>query len=269
VALYRCEGVVLRTRDLAEADRLVIMYTPDRGKHQTIAQNARRPRSRLAAGIQPFTRALYLCWRGRSLDGISQVEVIEGFPPLRTNLERLAAATYACELIDVVTQENDPQPRLFALLVFTLRALAEVDPEPPGLERLLLSYQWKLLALAGFRPAFDRCTLCGEPVAEHADEVVVSLAEGGVVCDRHAGGAEATRVLPAAVTGAVLGMLRSPLRSAVGLQLSPGAAAALAALSRDYLAYHLERYPQSRVFLEELRQQAHGGAASARRRRVP
>ncbi|HEX6989777.1 MAG TPA: DNA repair protein RecO, partial [Bacillota bacterium] len=125
MALYRCEGVVLRARDLAEADRLVILYTPDRGKHRAVARGARRPRSRLASGIQPFTRALYLCWRGRSLDGISQVEVIEGFAPLRTDLERLAAATYACELIDAITQESDPQPRLFALLVFTLRALAE------------------------------------------------------------------------------------------------------------------------------------------------
>lgn len=323
MALYRCEGVVLRTRDLAEADRLVIMYTPDRGKHRAVARGARRPRSRLAAGIQPFTRAMYLCWKGRNLDGISQVEVVEGFAPLRTSLERLAAATYACELIDAVTQDNDPQPRLYALLVFTLRALAETtsdavapagpDARPAGpgargmgpdaarevsdarrrggaglgvegpgspspgipgaegsggepgygtaalfgdLERLLLSFQWKLLALTGFRPAFDRCTTCGEPVADDAAEVAVSLAEGGVVCSRHAAGAGTVRILPAAVTGAVMGMLRAPLKAALGLRLTPGAAAALTALSRDYLAYHLERYPQSRAFLDVLREQA-------------
>jgi len=265
VALYRCEGVVLRTHDLAEADRLVIMYTPDRGKHRAVAKGARRPRSRLAAGIQPFTRAVYLCWQGRNLDGISQVEVVESFAPLRAHLERLAAASYACELMDAVTQENDPQPRLYALLVFTLRALAEAEPEVHaespaallgGLERLLLSFQWKLLALTGFRPTFDRCIACGEPVADSAGEVAVSLAEGGVVCDRHARGAGMVRVLPAEVTGAVTGLLRAPLKAALGLRLSPGAAAALSALTRDYLAYHLERYPQSRAFLDVLREQA-------------
>lgn len=263
MALYRCEGVVLRARDFGEADKLVTIYTPDRGKHRAVAKGARRVRSRLAAGIQPFTRAMFLCWRGRSLDGISQVEVIEGFSPLRTDLERLAAATYACELVDAVSQEGDAQPRVFALLVFTLRALAEARPDAAGaaqvldgLERLLLSFQWKLLALVGFRPTLDRCVVCGEPVEDGGGEVAVSLEAGGVVCRRHGQEAGSVRAVPGTVTGAVTGLLRAPLRAALGLRLSAGEAAALAALTRDFLAYQLERYPQSRAFLDVLREQA-------------
>lgn len=263
MALYRCEGIVLSARDFGEADRLVTVYTADRGLHRLIAKGARRVRSRLAAGVLPFSRSLFLCWQGRSLDGISQVEVVEGFSALRSDLERLAAATYACELMAAISQEGDHQPRLYPLLVHTLRALAALRPQAvpngavlDGLERLLLSYQWKLLALTGFRPALDRCVRCGEPAGnDAAGEIAISSQEGGVLCRHHVAELASVRIVPAAVAGAIIGLIGAPLRAAVSLRLDHREAAALAAVSRDFLHHLLERTPRSRSFLDTLREQ--------------
>ncbi|HEY8449449.1 MAG TPA: DNA repair protein RecO [Bacillota bacterium] len=261
MASYRLEGIVLRVHELGEADRLVTLYTPARGKCRLVAKGARRLRSRLAAGIQPLTHSRLLCWRGRSLDGISQVEVVDSFRPLRESLEALALATYACELVDALTAAEDANPRLYGLLLALLRTLADeaqarrrTGELAAGGERLLWAFQWKALALTGYRPALDGCAVCGDPAALAAAEVIVSLAEGGVVCPLHVGAGALLRV-PVAVVGTIRGLLAAPLRAALNLRLSASEAGALAGLSRDFLNYVLERELHSEGFLELLRTQ--------------
>ncbi|MBX6377649.1 MAG: DNA repair protein RecO, partial [Clostridia bacterium] len=156
-ALYRAEAVVLKGSEFGEADRLITCLTPDRGLVRAVARGARRPHSRLGGVLLPFAHVDLLCWRGRSLDGISQAELREGFRPLRESLARMARAAFACELAGALVPERQASPAAFRLLLSALRALVE-SAHP---DRVLLAYTLQAVSLAGFQPRLDACAACG------------------------------------------------------------------------------------------------------------
>lgn len=266
MAGYNVEGVVLKTQPLGEADRLVTTYTRQRGRHRAVARGARRPRSSLGACLQPFVYAELHCWRSRSLDGISQCSVRQGFGPLRSSLSGGAAAAYMGELIDAFAREDDPEPGVFALLLVGLDGLSTVVadhggevpvawPQDGPLERLLLSFQWKLLTLKGFRPILDRCAACGRgpqggvlPAA-----VYFSPGEGGLLCQACRGTVEGPRrQVPRAAVTAINQLIAEPVAAAVHLTVPAPAGAALLRLSNDFLTWVLERPLRAAEFLAVL-----------------
>lgn len=159
MGLYKVEGVVLRRRSLGEADRLVTILSRDRGKLTVVARGARRPRSRLGGRLEPATRFRALVAEGRSLDIISQVEVLDAFAALRADLDRLGAAAIILEYADQALAERHAQAEVYTLLVEALALLrmGARDLAP-------LWFVARLLVLTGHRPAVDRCAVCGKPL---------------------------------------------------------------------------------------------------------
>jgi DNA repair protein RecO (recombination protein O) len=156
VGLYKVEGVVLRRRNLGEADRLVTVLTRDRGRLTAVARGARRPRSRLGGRLEPGTRFRALVAEGRTLDVISQVEVLEARAPLRRDLARMGVALVLLELADRSQAERHPAPEVYRLL------LAALDLVERGVTDL--AWPWfaaRLLVLTGHRPSAARCVVCG------------------------------------------------------------------------------------------------------------
>lgn len=174
--LYRSEAIVLRRRDLGEADRLLTLFTPEYGKIQAIAKGARKPQSRKAGHIESFMRSKMLFARGRNLDLVTQAEMVEAYRPLREDLVRVTYASHAVELLDRFTAENDAHPDLYHLLCDALGWLAETRD-------LLLTtryYELRLLGLVGFRPQLFQCVSCQAPV--EAQDQAFSAELGGVLC---------------------------------------------------------------------------------------
>src|SRR5947209_8573031 len=104
---YPATGLVLSRRNLGETDRILTLYTREHGKLGAVAKGARRSGSRLSGATEPFTESRFLLATGRSLDIVTQCEVRQSFPGLRTDLEMLARATYFCELLSTFTVERD------------------------------------------------------------------------------------------------------------------------------------------------------------------
>src|SRR5271165_168511 len=153
---YRDQGVVLRTIRLGEADRIVTFATPEHGKVRAVAKGIRKPKSRLSGRLEPLTHVSMMCWRGRELDVVNQVEAIEHFKAIRSDLERVPIALTMLEVVDHVALERNPMPDMFRLLLGALRALEE-RPAPA----LLAAFLWRLLALEGVAPSVDQCARCG------------------------------------------------------------------------------------------------------------
>lgn len=169
--LYKVEGIVLRRRNLGEADRLVTILSRDRGKMTLVARGARRPRSRLGGRLEPPTRFRALVVEGRSLDVISQVEVLDAHARLRDGLERMGATAVVLELADRALADRHPHPEVYRLLVDALGLLRA------GADRLAgLWFTARLLVLTGHRPAVGRCSVCGRRLRGAA---VWSAALGG------------------------------------------------------------------------------------------
>ena len=157
VRLYRVSSILIRQRDLGEADRIVVLYSGERGKLSAVAKGVKRPRSKLAGGLQLFSHSSVQLAAGRALEVVTQIRPIDTFYHLREEMQRYAHACYIAELLDTLTDEGDPDPPLFGVLLATIRAL-DGDGDPPTLVR---SFELKLLARLGYGPELNVCVGCG------------------------------------------------------------------------------------------------------------
>ena len=158
---------------LGEADRIITLATPEHGKVRAVAKGIRKAKSRLSGRLEPLTHVTMMCWRGRELDVVNQVEAIEHFKAIRGDLDRVPVAQTMLEVVDHVALERQPMPELFRMLLGALRTLEE-RPAPA----LLSGFLWKLLALEGVGPSVDRCARCGA----EGELVAFDAGEGGFLC---------------------------------------------------------------------------------------
>jgi DNA repair protein RecO (recombination protein O) len=238
VALRNDQGIVLRGYPFGEADRVVVLLSPNRGKLRTVAKGIRKTTSRFGGRLEPFTHVDLVLYEGRNLDTITQVSVIEAFPRLRADLERVLAASSMVEVIDAVTTEDEGSVRAFLLLQRGLKAL-EAGPRHPD---LVASFLLKTADAIGLAPALTECAGCGttEGVTRFA------FAAGGALCDRcRTPGAVALRAglthYLAVLAGSDLGALP---------EADPSMSGEAMGVTRRFLEYHLERRLASLAVVE-------------------
>jgi recombinational DNA repair protein (RecF pathway) len=147
--LYTAEALVLRTYKLAEADRIVVFLTRDRGKKRGVAPHARRPRSRFTGALEPLTevRVAYFESERRELVNLNYAETVRS-PLAAANPESLSYSHYFAELIDACAADADADERLFRLGCSVLDALATGTP----VEALARYFECWLLRLQGVYP---------------------------------------------------------------------------------------------------------------------
>ncbi|MCU1379799.1 MAG: replication and repair protein RecO [Acidimicrobiales bacterium] len=231
MAIYREEGIVLRTMRLGESDKIVTIVTRGRGKVRAVAKGVRKTKSRFGGRLEPLTHVALQLYEGRNLDTITQVETIDHFKAIREDLDRLTQATTMLEVVDAIVQEGEENPRLHQMLLGALRTL-EAQPSP----LVVPAFFWKLLAQEGYRPILDRCASCGSV----EDLVAFDLNEGGTLCRNCARG---TRLTPEA-----LGLLRRILGGdLVSVLAEPPTQAGYEVehLATRALEHHLERRMRS------------------------
>lgn len=173
---YRAEAIVLRTLDLGEADRILVLFTRHFGKVRVVAKGIRRATSRMAGHAEPLTHATYQLARGRELDVLTGAEARAIYPALREDLDRIAAGWYCAELIDRFTEDRSPSAPLFELLETALRHL-DAGYAPPLVCRW---FDLHVLDRSGFRPELAVCVSCRTVLEER--ENGWSASAGGAVC---------------------------------------------------------------------------------------
>ncbi len=167
--LYRDDGIVLRTQKLGEADRIITILGRTSGRVRAVAKGVRRTKSRFGARLEPFTHVDLMLHTGRSLDIITQAEVIRPYGvPLAGDYPRYTAGVAMLETAERFTPvEKEPALRQLLLLIGGLRALGDAE-HAPGL--VLDAFLLRSLAVAGYAPALQECARCG------------AVAAGGMVC---------------------------------------------------------------------------------------
>jgi DNA repair protein RecO (recombination protein O) len=238
MALRHDQGIVLRSYPFGEADRVVVLLSPNTGKLRTVAKGVRKTKSRFGGRLEPFTHVDVVVYEGRNLDTITQVSIIDAFGHLRDDLDRVIAAGTMLEVADAVSQENEPSLRLFLLLQRGLKALDAAPVHPD----LVTCFLLKAAAVVGVAPALDDCAGCGrsDPLTRF------SFSAGGVLCEScRAPGAYALRdgltAYLSAVAGADLGGLPPPDERFSGEAMG---------VARRFVEYHLERRLESLAVLD-------------------
>ena len=149
MAIRNDQGIVLRSYPFGEADRVVVLLSPNRGKLRTVAKGVRKTTSRFGGRLEPFTHVDLVLYEGKNLDTITQVSIIEGFPRLRADLDRVVAAGSMVEAVDAVAQKTILL-RLFLLLSGT----CALDS---GWGQLITSFLLKLAGVVGWRRLEAAC----------------------------------------------------------------------------------------------------------------
>lgn len=243
---YRAEAVVLRRRDLGEADRLLTVYSREHGKLQQVAKGARRPSSRKAGHLELFTRVQIQAARGRELDVITQADALDLFSQLRSDLTRVGQASYLIELIDRFTVDHEPNESLYTLLVRSLEMLDQ-GGEAHNITR---AFELRLLDQVGYRPELFQCVACGEEIQPEAQ--FFSFESGGVLCRSCGARANQARPISLAALKVLRHVQRHPLSNYKSMLVRPNVRKELDALMEGFLSHLLERRLNAPAFLRRI-----------------
>jgi len=249
LALYTADGIVLRTRNLGEADRIITLYTREQGKVECVARGSRRARSRLVGATQLFTHGRYVVYSGRSLDTLNTADIIESFSDLREDLIKLAYASYVAELLDTSVELGEPSEDIFALVLDSFGALA-VGTEPQVISRW---FELRLMTLLGYAPTVDRCVSCARELTAIGEELFMSAREGGALCRQCLGrDSTAIRVRRSTVEWVKRLLATEGARLSV-VRFSTEDDRLLEALGRAYVDYRVPRPLKSLGFLASIK----------------
>jgi DNA repair protein RecO (recombination protein O) len=246
--VVRTEAIVLRRRSWGEADRILTLFSPERGKFRAKAVGIRKPRSRKAGHLELFMRSMLLVAHGRELDIITQAETLAAYRPLRDDLLRSAAASYAVEMLDRFAPDEAGSPAAYALLCQTLEQLCKASLP----DVVLRYYDLRLLEIMGYRPQLHTCVVGKETIV--AEEQHFNPGLGGVVCPRCA--KVTLDCLPFSLPAlkVMRHLQRETLAAVVELTIRPAVLSEVEKILRNYTEYHLERPIRSADFLHEVRQ---------------
>jgi DNA repair protein RecO (recombination protein O) len=227
----KTEAVVLRSLRFGEADRILHLYTAERGRLGAIAKGARRTRSRLGGRLEPLSHVELVLHLGRGeLATVTGAALVRAHAAARERPYALSVALIGAEAMLRLFPEQERNERAFLALTRFLDLVDGLEPRAsrPELDPLGLAFQLKLLWLAGYLPRLGGCAQCGaaRPPAGF------SARAGGVVCPSCSGGALA--LSPEGLAG-LEALLRRPLAEAGEAGLSERAAReALAVVAACY-----------------------------------
>ncbi len=230
--VYKAEGVVLGRHALGEADRVVDLFTREFGRLRVKVKAVRRTTSRLAGKLEPFTHARFLLARGRALDVVAQVEVLDGHADLREDLRRLSYGWLVADLTLQLVPEAEPHPEVFTLLLEALQLLRQGDPAVAA-----GWYGLHLFGELGYRPASDRCAGCGREAGGDR----WSPALGGFCCPRCSEADPGHLRLGGEAAGATRFLLQASAQEAGRLRLSGQATARVVAAVVGYAEARADR----------------------------
>ena len=224
---------MLRSFRYAEADRVLHLYTSDRGRVGAIAKGVRKTTSRFGARLEPFSHVELLLHQGSSdLHTVTGASLVDAHRPAREDPYRCSVGLVGAEAMLRLFVDEERNERAFEALQRFLEAL---DALPAGLDGraahdpLALAFQLKLLWLSGYVPHLEACVECGG-----VESLVGYLPRaGGAVCAACA--PTETVLLSPDGFRAVEALLRSPLADAHDVALGERAA-------RDALAVVVAAY---------------------------
>ena len=227
---YKTEAVVLRSIRYAEADRILHLYTAERGRIGAIAKGVRRTMSRFGGRLEPLGHVELMLHQGSGeLHTVTGVELVRSHHEIREDPYRLAVGLVGAEAMLRLFTEQEGNERAFGALTRFLDLLDEVPAGArPDLDALGLSFQLKLLWLSGYLPHVGSCAECGSP----GPLAGYSARAGGTVCEACSAGA---LVLSTEGLAGMEALLRSPLADADGVGLAErGARDVLAVVTASY-----------------------------------
>lgn len=225
---------MLRKTKLGETDVIVTLLAEDGRQIRAVAKGMRRPGSRFAGRLEPYSVVSLLLHTGRSLDVVTEANTIESNAALREDFDRSAAAAVVVDLLDKISLEAQVEPRLFALATTTLTVMSSAPLAT--LPACVIAFLLKALAMHGYRPELESCASCAGILAEPG---AFSLSAGGALCPA-CGALDASALrMPSQARAWLVRLLGARMADVAELEMPVAAVSDCLALVRAFTAYHV------------------------------
>ncbi len=236
----KLQSIVLSSLDYGDSDRIVSLFTLEHGRVKAFARGARKSRKRFGPALEPFARIDAQARIKTGLSSLQQADIVCIYPAIRADLERIAHALYACELVDVITPEGHPLPRLYRLMTAYLDRL-ETETAVAGDRRF---FEINLLNILGYRPSLETCSRCDTPFGESG----AWLQDGGEPVCRFC--CAAGRALSSATLKTLSACLKTGLFGQIGFP--PATLQQAGCLLDEAISTHSGRQLKSLEFLQQV-----------------
>lgn len=244
--VYQTEAIILNRHRFGEADQLLVLYTPHRGKIKAVARGALRTKSKLGGHLEPLCHSLLMLAEGKGLDVVNQCQTIDSFLLLREDLRRVSYALYAAELVDRFTAEESENYHVYKLLLNTLDRLCQASDG----QLTLRHFELHLLHHLGYRPELQVCLGCQQPLEPVPN--FFSASAGGVLCPRCRRSELQSQPLSVNALKVLRHLQQNDYTTSSRLRLDSQLHLELERLMRSYISYLLEHQVKSAAWLDTL-----------------
>jgi len=246
---YQTEAIIIKKVKLGEADRILTLYTLERGKIEAVARGIRKAQSKMAGHLELLTHSMVTLARGRTLDTIIGSQTINGFYDLKNNLWLSSCGLYVSELINQFNAEHVENKSLFYLFLDTLKQLGDTNNSLI----IIRHFEMQLLELSGYKPQLQICSACQTDLKPVVNAFCARA--GGIICPKCRD--ENPASIPVSVDAIkVLRFLQQNDAATVRrLKVSAKLSEELQRIMSIYIHYILEREVKSSAWLDTLRDQ--------------
>ncbi len=179
------DAINLKAYNLSESDKIIVMYSKDKGLIRGVAKGVKKPKSKLGARMDLLVANTLMLHKGKNLDTICQAEVLNTFNKTRQDIDKIFYSMYVTEVVNNFGLEDDPSSEVIYNLLY--KALNTISTAQNKIEILIavIKFQLKMMIESGFSIEFDTCLHCRCDIGEETMYFVPTA--GGVVCKECAG----------------------------------------------------------------------------------
>ena len=174
------DAINLKSYNLSESDKIIVMYSKEKGLIKGVAKGVKKTKSKLGARMDMLVANKLMLHKGRNLDTICQAEALNTFRKIRENMDKIFYSMYVSEIVSNFGVEDDPcSADIYNLLYKVLEKIAESSSK---IEILIavIKFQLKMMQVSGFGIELDRCLICGCLIG--SESMYFSQEHGGIVC---------------------------------------------------------------------------------------
>ncbi len=252
------KGLVLRTVDLKESDRLLTIFTEEEGAMTALARGARSLKSRKMPATQQFCYSSFVLYEQGDKLRVQEVSLIESFYGIRSTVEGLALATYIAEvLIDVGVAESDVE-----LLRLSLNSLYAIASGKYDLNKVKAVFEMRAASILGFMPDIHECRECGQTSGEFYFDIMAGAMEC-YECHKKNSAAHSTlseaheghiiTILSEGAKNALLYAVHAPMERLFSFNISADDMHLFSSAAEKYIVNHLERNYKALEFYNEVK----------------
>ena len=174
------DAINLKSYNISESDKIIVMYTKDHGLVRGVAKGVKKPKSKLGARMDSLVANKIMLYKGKNLDTICQAESLNTFKETRQNFDKLVYSSYISEIVSIFGIEEDSSSKeVYELLYKALDRISNASSKKDVMIAVI-KFQLKMMLIAGFGLEFDSCLCCREQILD--EDMYFSVQMGGVIC---------------------------------------------------------------------------------------